>query len=305
VIALATALWAILGLFVAFLVYAHFVEPMRLRVRHQEVRLPRLPAELEGVVVAHLSDLHCRPEARPLRVVKQAIAEVLAAKPDVICLSGDICHHSPFLELGCEYVAPLAEYGPERVLAVLGNHDHDCTLEAEAVGLGGAPRSAKELLAGFSRAGLGMLHNETRALTVRGRTVAVMGLGDVGCGRDDIERALAQAPEADLRITVTHSSDALDLPGIEWADLVLCGHTHGGQFVLPGIGTPWAPVWRDRRRSAGLFTVGGVPCHVSRGVGAGTEARFLCHPEVVLLTLRRGEASGPSLPRLTPAARRQ
>ena len=296
-IALATALWALFALFVAFLVYAHFVEPMRLRVTRREVHIASLPPELDGVVIAHLSDLHCRPEPRPLRVVKQAIAETLAAEPDLICLSGDICHHSPFLELGCEYVTPLAEHCPGRVFAVLGNHDHDCTLEADAFGFEGTPRTARELLAALSEVGLGMLHNETRSVSVRGRAVAVMGVGDAGCGRDDLDRALAQASPADLKLVVTHSPDALDLPGIEWADLVLCGHTHGGQLTLPGIGTPWAPVWRDRRRSAGLFSVAGVLCHVSRGVGAGTEARFLCHPEVVLLTLRRGERNVQRVPR--------
>ena len=298
-IALATILWAIFALFVAFLVYAHFVEPTRLRVTRREVHLPSLPPELDGVVIAHLSDLHCRPEARPLRVVQQAIAETLAAQPDLICLSGDICHHSPFLELGCETVAPLAAPFPQRVLAVLGNHDHDCTLEADAFGFEGTPRTATELRSALSAVGLTMLHNEACAVSVRGRTVAVLGIGDAGCGRDDLDRALAQAPSADLKLAITHSPDALDLPGIEWADLVLCGHTHGGQFALPGLGTPWAPVWRDRRRSAGLFAVAGVLCHVSRGVGAGTEARFLCPPEVVLLTLRRGEPNVPHLPRLS------
>jgi predicted MPP superfamily phosphohydrolase len=286
VITVAVWLWALLALCIAFLVYARFIEPMRLQVSRRDVHLPGLPAELDGTVIAHLSDLHCRPEPRALRIARRAIDEVIAADADLLCVSGDLAHHSPFVELTGEVVAPLAGIA-NRLAAVLGNHDHDRTLEAYAFGLTGPHLPLRQVIASLGKAGIPILHNESRTVAVRGRPVAVIGLGDTSCGYDDLEAALKAAPQGDLRVVVTHSPDAMDLPGIEWADLVLCGHTHGGQLTLPGIGSPWAPVWRDRRRSEGLFEVAGTLCHVSRGVGAGTNARFRCRPEITLLTLRR------------------
>jgi uncharacterized protein len=153
-------------------------------------------------------------------------------------------------------------------------------------------------------AGVKVLHNESTVLELKGRRVVIAGVGDPSCGWDDLPQALSGNPSGEVHLMLVHSPDLLDEPATDWADLVLCGHTHGGQMTLPGIGSPWAPVWRDRRRSEGLIKVGEALCYVSRGVGAGIRTRFRCPPEVCQLTLTAGAADNPRvLPRFNLATR--
>ena len=119
----------------------------------------------------------------------------------------------------------------------------------------------------------------------------VAGVDAFMYGRDDAATALAGTAGADAVVMLAHTPDMLDDPNVRRSDLVLCGHTHGGQFQLPGIGSPWAPVWRDRRRASGLLRAGEALCHVTRGVASATRARFNCRPEVTILTLIRGVES--------------
>jgi len=166
---------------------------------------------------------------------------------------------------------------------VLGNHDWNCTLTTYLFG----DEEPNPTVQDWQQA---LLENNSCLLPLKGHTVAIVGVGDPSCGRDDIETALEGVGPADLKIMLAHSPDALDLPGADWADLLLAGHTHGGQCRLPGLGSPWAPVWRLRQRSSGLMRSGQTLAYVSRGIGAGMEARFLCPPEVCVLTLRQGAA---------------
>ncbi|MEI6502766.1 MAG: hypothetical protein WCP21_17290 [Armatimonadota bacterium] len=135
--------------------------------------------------------------------------------------------------------------------------------------------------------------------------MVICGTGDASCGYDDLPRALHDGPRGALHLLLSHSPDIMDEAQADWADLVLCGHTHGGQAKLPWLGTLWAPVWRDRRRSEGLFRVGDALCYVTRGVHGGIRTRFLCPPELTLLTLTAGPGDPVrELPRLSPVRAR-
>ncbi len=282
-------LWAILLLAAAFLYYACRVEPRRLATEQVRVHSGGLPAELEGFKLAHLSDLHLRNSRQVIAIGRQAVAEIMAQQPDMILLTGDLGHRSWYADLAAEVLEPLAaEYG---VYAVLGNHDLDHSPEMSVFWDTPTPVAIPEWVAAMNAIGLDALVNEHRCVEVRNRLVVIAGIGDPSCGYDDLAKALAEAPDGDFKILLAHSPDIFDEPGVEWADMILCGHTHGGQVQLPYLGAPWAPVWRHRHRAAGLMRVGEHTLgYVSRGAGAGVVARFNCPPEVTILTLSEGYA---------------
>lgn len=296
-------LWLLVVLIIAFIYYSHFIEPRRLRLSRLRIRIPRLPAELEGLKILHLSDLHIKSENKPFptEMAKRAVEMALAQEPDLVCLTGDLGQASRFIGRAAEVLQPLANVP---VWVVMGNHDHDKMLESEFAGPPEERLNVAQWRAVAEQAGMSLLLNEHAACEVRGVPIVIAGAGDASCGWDDLPAALSGEPRGALHLLLSHSPDIMDAPQSDWADLVLCGHTHGGQAKLPVIGTPWAPVWRDRRRSEGLFRVGEALCFVSRGVGAGIRTRFLCPPEVVELTLTAHAGDkARKLPRLATLTR--
>ncbi len=284
-ITIAIILWALVAATAAFWVYASLIEPQRLRVRQIDVPLPNLPEALSGLRIAHLSDLHCAYH-RDDAVTNRAITQTLQQAPDLVMITGDLSNGFHYANCIAERLGELsARYG---TYAVLGNHDWNCTLTTYLFGSREPDPTVQDWQQALSETTIQLLENKNLSLTVRGHTITIAGVGDPSCGRDNIEAALDQADSADLKIMLAHSPDAIDLPGADWADLLLAGHTHGGQCRLPGLGSPWAPVWRLRQRSSGLMRSGQMLAHVSRGIGAGMDARFLCPPEVCILTLRQG-----------------
>ncbi len=289
-------LWTILLLVVALLYYVRRVEPNRLKTEAVPVPVSGLPAELRGLKIAHLSDMHLRESEQSISISRQAVAEIMTRQPDLICITGDVAHRSECVDLACKVLSPLAaEHG---AYAVLGNHDMDQSLELTWFCEKTREIAPAEWVTRMAAIGVDLLLNEHRCLRVRGRLVVIVGIGDPSCGYDDLEKALSGAPRGDLNILLSHSPDIFDNPRVEWANLVLCGHTHGGQVQLPGIGAPWAPVWRGRRRAAGLMRVGErTVAYVSRGIGSGTLARLNCPPEVTMLTMDAGDAANMKMVR--------
>lgn len=277
-------LWLLVVAVAIFIIYSHYVEPRRLGVTRRTVGVQRLPRELEGLKILHLADLHVKSEQQPFthEITRRAVQLAQTEDADLICLTGDLAQMSPHVPLAAALLKPLTN---RPMFAVMGNHDHDKMLESEVLGPPEGRLSTGEWRRTVEAAGIQVLHNQHIELLVRGRKVIIAGAGDPSCGFDDLPRTLAGNPQGDLHLLLVHSPDMMDHPLTDWADLVLCGHTHGGQAKLPGIGTIWAPVWRDRRRAEGLFRVGHTLCCVTRGVAAGIRTRFLCPPELGQLTL--------------------
>jgi|LSQX01.1.fsa_nt_gb predicted MPP superfamily phosphohydrolase len=287
-------LWAILGLIAAFLYYVHQIEPRRLQTEHVQIRVRRLPGELAGLKIAHLSDLHLQNSRHAMEMGQQAVALATAHSPDLVCITGDMAHRSEHAALACHTLAGLeAIHG---VYAVLGNHDMDESLELDLLARRDERVSVREWMSYAENAGISLLANRHQLVKICGRNVVLVGVGDPSCGYDDLQAALADAPRGDLHILLSHSPDIFDDPLAEWADLILCGHTHGGQLRLPVIGTPWAPVWRRRDRASGLMRLSNdTVAYVNRGVGSGTRARLNCPPEVAMLELATGFDEGLSV----------
>lgn len=284
----AAILWTLTAVVLGLGIWGVFVEPHRLEVAEITVPLPRLPEALRGLTIGHLSDLHLRGSRRVRAVAERACAETMARRPDLICFTGDVIDHAKHLPEGLAVLRRLS--APLGVYLVLGNHDCDATMEDFLYGNPNCDAAEAQWQAALDGCAVILLANGHHVVEARGCRLVVAGIGDLSAGHDDLPAALQGAPPADLRVLLCHTPDALDLPGAEWADLLLAGHTHGGQLQLPGLGSAWAPVWRLRHRASGLFRLGKTLAFVNRGVSSGFPARINCPPQVAILTLVPGAA---------------
>ena len=258
--------------------YATLFEPEWLEFTHRPVLLPGL-APGAPIRLIHISDLHASIWV-PMFLLERAIEMCIAARPDLICVTGD------FVTRGSDFDRPryiralrrLAAAAPS--FAVLGNHD------------GGVWSGARH---GFSdtspvrsmleESGVRLLHNESESLRLSGRNLRLVGVGDLWARQIDAANAFRDvAAGNDPVVLMSHNPDSkMILSSFPW-DLMLSGHTHGGQVVLPWWGPGFAPV-ADKRYIAGLKPWGLRQIHVTRGVGSISSVRFRCRPEVSLLEL--------------------
>jgi uncharacterized protein len=247
-----------LGTFGAGAGYAFLLEPRWLEVTHKAIRIPHLHRPLR---LLHLSDLHYGFRV-PLSLLEAAITRGLAEKPDLICLTGDYVTNNWFdhpLAL-IPVFRRLTRFAP--TFAILGNHDVDPLGDI------------------LTNAGIRLLENSSAQF----EKLSIVGLADLW--NDGVNPAVAfeKCPPAQPRIVLAHNPDSKDyLAGYDWS-LLLCGHSHGGQVVMPFVG-PRAYGIRDQRYLSGLGYWQGRPIHVSRGVGSLWGVRFNCRPEVSLLEL--------------------
>ena len=258
--------------------YGRFFEPGWLVETEKNVKIGgRLPGR--PLRILHLSDLHASAVV-PLSFLLNSFQMGAAAKPDIICLTGDFVTTSEDFdhELYRQHLAWLASVAP--TFAVLGNHDGGAW--AARLGLPNSRLVASLLL----RSGIELLHNRSKDITVGGSTVRLIGIGDYWSNQSDGAAAYQTVPNtaADLTLALNHNPDAkLEFRDRHW-DLMLCGHTHGGQVKIPLFGAPYPNV-RDRRYCEGLVPYGQGMVHITRGVGNVDGLRFNCRPEVSMLVV--------------------
>ncbi len=248
-----------------------FLEAKWLGVTRETVRLRNLPAAFEGTTVAFLTDVHHGPFV-PRAYVRHVVATTNALKPDIVALGGDYCHAGP------RFIAPVHEDLAELKarmgrFAVLGNHDHWDSLS--------------ESIAGLERSGITLLRNSGAWIEKGGARLRVAGVADLWTGRPDVARAIGdEATGGDAVLLLSHNPDVAETLRDTRVGLMLSGHTHGGQVVIPGFGAPRVPSKYGQKYLRGLVQGPNCPVYISRGVGTITPpVRLFCRPEVVLLTL--------------------
>ena len=142
-------------------------------------------------------------------------------------------------------------------------------------------RSVSSLLCA---ANIPLLHNCSEVVRVRDQSIRFAGVPDLWSGEVDGNRAFANVPADDPAILLAHNPDTKDVLADRPWDLMLSGHTHGGQVVLPMLGERFVPV-RYKRFIAGLKQWNGRQVYVTRGVGSIRGVRVNCRPEVTVLDL--------------------
>jgi uncharacterized protein len=251
-------------------------------VTEHEVHVDGLDPRHDGVRIAQLSDIHVG-NLTPVAHIQAAIRAANAAEPDLIALTGDyVCWRRHEVGLAAEQLGGLRA---PRVLAVLGNHDYMV--------------SGEGVVRALEHHGYEVLRNRTTVATVRGAPLAVIGVDDPVTRHDDLDAALAGAPARVTRIALCHLGDRGPALAARGADLVLSGHTHGGQIYIAGVTDrlmrkiglryrrglyPLAHPAAARRST--LYVTPGVGFSgVTRRIGEGTRA------EVAVLTLRAAAAA--------------
>jgi len=257
--------------------YGLWYEPGRISLQEVDLTLPRLPPAWDGLTFLHLSDFHTHRLGRIERQVA-ALAEVIPT-PDVIAFTGDFANHDAAIPACVQAIAPFtARYGK---YAVLGNNDYARHLSTE------------RLIGALEEAGVRVLINERIALSLGEATLWLAGVDmllpeDLLAQRPfAVAETLRDVPPEDFKVLLAHTPDAFPEACATKVDLMLCGHTHGGQICLPGLGALHANVVRlSRHYAAGLFSREGTQMYISRGLGTSTiPVRLWCPPEASLLRL--------------------
>jgi len=248
----------------------------RLEVCRLDVPVADLPADLDGFCIAQVSDLHVGEGAWGPHHSQEAVDAMLAADPDVVINTGDFMQWEPPIErvgrLVATFVLPLAEWvQTNRNIAILGNHDYHSGQEA-----------AQRLRLELESVGVRVLENDGVCIP-RGRAaVSFIGLTrDAPGWEQGIERLLAATHP---RVALVHAPDSAEYLPRGAADLVLAGHTHGGQLTLPGLESWVAWKFARTRYVAGMYSINEMPVYTNRGLGTtGLPLRFRARPELTLL----------------------
>ena len=251
---------------------APFNQVMQVEFTEKQAPLARLPSQLDGLRIAHLSDLHLSGRVLP-EFFHELVREINALQPDLVLLSGDVCDKASCLPWIDDILSPVAaRYGK---FFILGNHDD--RLEDIA-----------GLRAAISATGFVDLGGCCQRISIAGEEVLLAGnerpwFPAVAC---DADLQPSAARQEGVRILLSHSPDQ-----VRWArrhnfDLMLSGHTHGGQIRFPLVGPVVCPSWYGVRYASGLFLEKGLTVHVCRGVSGLFPIRWNCMPEVTILELR-------------------
>ncbi len=243
-------------------------ESYRLRLVSYELTNDKLPSSRNDLRIAHLSDLHMKRFGLKERCAVQLVAE---CQPHLIALTGDLTAWRNALPAAEKFLQALCAIAP--VFAVEGNAEV-CNQLTET------------LAAALNRLGGRWLRNEAAPF---GEGIWVAGTDDPHRYRADAERALRDVPENAFCLLLSHSPDIIVQPTVRRADLILCGHTHGGQVRFPFIGALYKRARYIQRRLAwGKHALrNGATLITTSGVGTTRlPVRFLCPPEVVNIIVR-------------------
>lgn len=273
----------VLGAGLLTLAYAALIERNWFALRRHVV--PCLPPGAPPLRILHLSDLHFRAGQRAKR---RFLARCAALGPDLVVGTGDFLGDARSAEAAAAAAGEIG--GRLGGLFVLGSNDYyGPRLKNPLVyfrkarrRIVGVPNPWRELVAALERRGWRLINN--RAIRLDG--IDVVGLDDPHIGREDLSVASARDGEG-FRLAVVHSPDAAPALAALGYDLIVCGHTHGGQVRVPGVGALVTNSRLPRQMARGLHRLEDAWLHVSAGLGTSMYApvRFACRPEACLLEL--------------------
>lgn len=253
------------------------VEPYQQEVIRQPIRLTHLPTAFHGFRIVQLSDIH-HSSFLDEGDIDTAVQRVNALAPDLIALTGDYVSHTREYIAGCARALGRlqAKHG---VMAVLGNHDHwtDGEMMAQAL----------------TAEGIRVLCNEHVRIRQDDAQICLAGIDDLMVNRDDLSAALAGTTRRETRILLAHNPAIIREAARAGVDLVLSGHTHGGQInwqLLIGRNDSRISRWLrrpSRRFMRGHAVIGTTQLYVNRGLGTVVvPLRYGCPPEITLLELQ-------------------
>jgi len=244
-----------------------------IKIRHHDIRSPQVPDSFDGFTILHLSDLHADMNSGAMRRLIELLPTV---SYDLCVLTGDYRGktYGPY-QAAIDGLARVRAHLQGPVYGVLGNHD------------------TIRMVPALEEIGIRMLLNESDAIERSGEQIHLVGIDDAHYYRvDNIEKAASSLPAADFSILLSHTPEIYRQAAHAGFQVLLSGHTHGGQICLPGA----IPIILDsvlpRRMGAGAWMYRGMVGYTSVGVGSCIlPVRLNCPPEITLHRLLRDRRS--------------
>ena len=274
-------LWMAAGSAAGLAFYAGEIAPHELEIIYLTIRLPRLPDAFAGMKIVQISDLHFQ-EYTEAAFLEAIVGRVNEVGPDLVVLTGDFVSNNPLpkhfsINLGYQCAEILNRIQCPLRYAILGNHD--------------AIVSSRAVTDALQTQGIPVLADSSVPIERDGRRIWLAGTKDALEQKPDLTATLpaGRRPDQEPVILLVHEPDYADRALGRKIDLMLSGHTHGGQIripflpplLLPGMGTKYVH---------GLFRLpDGMQLYVNRGIGAvNLPFRFRCPPEITVITLAQG-----------------
>lgn len=316
---LSSLLWDLWCIVSVVGIWPRFIEHRLIQTTRLDLPIPSLPLDLNNLKILQFSDLHISHQTSE-RFLQKFIRKVNRLKPDLILFTGDfICYSNleqpqRLTKLLCSLEA---KYG---CFAILGNHDHAQFVSINNQGeydIINKKETANPLIRGFKKiftniklkqkttekarlvgphvelkkllvqTPFKLLENENLVVQVGNSFINITGLGDVMAGKFNPRKAFSKYQRNYPGISLVHNPDSApelkDYPG----NLILAGHTHGGQVNLPWLWKRFT-LLKNMNFKRGLTKIENKWLYINRGLGCVMKFRWFAIPEILLLTLRRG-----------------
>jgi predicted MPP superfamily phosphohydrolase len=251
-----------------------------LDITHRTIGLSRLPSAFHGYRIVQLSDIHLDEFTEPV-FLEYIVHRLNALNPDIVLLTGDFITRGSLTFVAAPHAAHrcaeiLATIKAPLTYAVLGNHD--------------VAVSAPMVVGALHSAGIPVLVNRYIALDSKGDRIWLCGVDDPSASYPNLDLAIPADPGDNLVILMAHGPDYADFviehPRGKFVDLMLSGHSHGGQIRLPFVGALVLPPM-GQKYVQGYFRFDKLQLYVNRGIGTvGLPFRVNCPPEMTVITLQ-------------------
>jgi predicted MPP superfamily phosphohydrolase len=272
--------WAIVGLFGLALIYVParvYKDTWSVRIQETDVQIANLPAELEGFRIVHIADLQADARTNGEKL-QRYIDTVNGLHPDLICFSGDlVTSGTDYIETGAQALAKMsARYG---TYACIGDHD--------------IFSNRAQVVSSLRANGVNVVDNAATGIAVEGSLVALTGVTNAYADRPSDQKLAAiegQRPTAAVNIFLVHQPSE---PLVQYAeqkgyDLLLGGHTHGGQIVFPLPGFLLTGSSFETRYVTGFYDVGRMLVSINNGLGMTlAPIRYHAPAEVTSVRLKK------------------
>ncbi|MGB9793420.1 metallophosphoesterase [Caldisericum exile] len=259
----------IIFLIIAAIVYGLFIEPNVVKITIINFPSSKIENSLDNFTIVQISDLHLKDFGMKEEFI---IKSLITIKPNIVVFTGDFIDDKKYLNFLDQFLNSFRSNYDGPAYAVLGNWDYES-----------APNEIENLLRNNN---ITLLKNENVYYSFKDTSFYIVGIDDTITGHYDLNSALFRVDLSKFTLALSHSPDietkfSNDLK----FDLILCGHTHGGQIGIPFIARKLAPT--STKYIKGLYTTQHGSIYVNRGIGTSViPFRFLCPPELTVIKLK-------------------
>ncbi len=299
-------------------IWPRFVEPNIIKENHLELPIARLPSALENLKILQISDLHLHPKVSD-RFLSKMARKIKEIDPDIFVFTGDFLCYSRLGNRERLHQVIQNFKGKYGSFAIFGNHDYSLPVSIGPEGnytvidtkdsnvkkgfkallkkreiSGQYSPSIKnvgmhaELIELLQNSPLTVLHNENKVVEIKGSGLNVCGLGEYMVNKCDPSTAYKTYDFNYPGLILVHNPDGIKLLEGRPGDLILSGHTHGGQVNIPGIRNKFL-LLEQPELCKGLYKRQGRWIYVNRGIGSVLPFRFFASPEMLIVTLKKGK----------------